>query len=74
MQIRELTNQEFNEFISKYNTKSIYQTPEYGFTMNDEGMDTIFLGLIDNENIIAASLILIEKREIINMLMLQKDF
>ena len=61
MQIKELTNQEFNEFISKYNIKSIYQTPEYGFTMNDEGMDTIFLGLIDNENIIAASLILIEK-------------
>lgn len=63
MYIKELTNSEFREFTKEYNMKAIYQTPEYGFTMNQEKFDSLFLGLIDNENIIAASLILIENKE-----------
>lgn len=63
MQIKELTNEEFKKFANKFNVKSIYQTVEYGFVMNHENYDTIFLGLADKNDIIAASLILIQKRD-----------
>ena len=63
MQIKELTNEEFKKFTNKFNVKSIYQTIEYGFVMNHENYDTIFLGLSDENNIVAASLILIQKRD-----------
>lgn len=63
MYIKELTADEFKAFTSNYNMQSIYQTPEYGFVMSNQKFTTLFLGLCDtNDNIIAASLILIEKR------------
>lgn len=63
MVIRELTTDEFKTFTNNYNIHSIYQTPEYGFVMNKQKFTTCFLGLIDQSNhIVAATLILIEKR------------
>jgi peptidoglycan pentaglycine glycine transferase (the first glycine) len=63
MQIKQLTNEEFNKFSSQYNLYSIYQTIEYAFVMNNQNFDSLFLGLIDEDsNIIGASLVLIEKR------------
>lgn len=61
MYIKQLTNNEFKEFSKNFNPSSIYQTVEYAFTMNDQDFHTIFLGLIDNNQIKAASLILIQK-------------
>lgn len=62
MELKELTNEEFNKFINKYSLSSIYQTIEYGFVMNKQKYESIFLGLINDTNdIAAASLILIEK-------------
>lgn len=62
MHLKELTNTEFRDFIQSYPLKSLYQTPEYGFVMNTQNYDTLFLGLVDHENhVVAASLILIEK-------------
>lgn len=61
MEFKELTNQEFIEFTNSFKYKSIYQTPEYGFIMNNQGYDSIIVGLLDNNKIIAASLILIRK-------------
>ena len=62
MELKELTNEEFNKFINKYSLSSIYQTIEYGFIMNKQKYESIFLGLINDTNdIAAASLILIEK-------------
>lgn len=62
MHIKELTNEEFNTFIENFKDKSIYQTTEYAFTMNKQNFDSILLGMINEEgNIIAASLILVEK-------------
>jgi len=66
MHIKELTNEEFKNFSSTYNLKSIYQTVEYGLVMNKQGFNTLFVGLIDNENIIGATLILIEKKSNFN--------
>lgn len=60
MEIKQLTNKEFNNFINNFKNKSIYQTPEYGFVMNHENFDTVFFGLEDNNKIIGASLILIQ--------------
>lgn len=63
MYIKELTNEEFKNFTNIYSLKSIYQTVEYGLIMNKQNYETIFLGLIDNNEIIAASLVLIEKKD-----------
>ena len=61
MFIKELKNEEFENFTEQYNISSIYQTPEYGFVMNHQNNTSLFLGLSDGTNILAASLILIEK-------------
>ena len=61
MEIKELTNSEFKNFSQKFNTNSMYQTINYAFTMNEEGYDSLFLGLVDNNTIKAATLILTSK-------------
>ena len=62
MYIKQLTNEEFIQFKNTFYYNSFYQTPEYGFIMNSEQYDSLLLGLMDNDNnILAASLILIEK-------------
>lgn len=61
MYIRELTIEEFNLFTNSFIYSSIYQTSEYGQIMNTQNYNSIYLGLIDDNKIIAASLILIEK-------------
>ena len=62
MEIKELTNDEFNNFVNKYSLHSMYQSTEYGLVMNNHNYETIFVGLFNEANdIVAASLILIEK-------------
>lgn len=61
MYIKQLTNNEFKSFTGSFKPSSIYQTTEYAFTMNEQDSYSIFLGLIDNNEIKAASLILIRK-------------
>ena len=60
MSIKELTNEEFNLFSKNYPLSSVYQTKEYGLTMNKEGYSTMLLGLVDDDKILAATLILVE--------------
>lgn len=62
MELRELTNQEFNNFTNNFPLKSIYQTQEYGFVMNNQNCDSIFLGLFNNGIVVAATLLLIKKQ------------
>ena len=61
MYIKELTTEEFNSFTDSFMYSSIYQTSEYGFVMNTQNYTSMFLGLIDDEKIVAATLVLIEK-------------
>ena len=62
MELRELTNEEFSSFIDKYEISSNYQTLEYALTMNNQNYEPEFIGLLnDNKEIVAGSLILIEK-------------
>ena len=62
MKIKQLTIEEFNKFKENYPEYSIYQTVEYGLTMNNQGFQTLIVGLVDqNNNIIAGSILLIEK-------------
>ena len=63
MEIKEITADEFKKFNKNFNMHSIYQTPEYGFIMQKQGFESEFVGLVDNNNILAATLILIEKRK-----------
>jgi len=60
MKLKEITNDDFTKFASEFPTKSIFQTTGYAFTMNKQYFDSVFLGLVDdNQTIRAASLILI---------------
>ena len=60
MKLNELTNEEFTKFANDFPTKSIFQTTGYAFTMNKQHFESVFLGLVDANNVIkAASLILI---------------
>lgn len=61
MELRELTNDQFEEFIKSRKVSSMYQSVEYGLTMNNQNYKTLYLGLEDENEIKAASLILIEK-------------
>lgn len=61
MQLRELTEVEFNEFVNSNSMYSIYQTVEYANTMKNEKCDILYVGLTNENKIIAASLILVKK-------------
>ena len=63
MYLKELTNQEFNNFISNSKDKSIYQTPEYGMVMANQKFKPIMLGLFKEDIVVAATLVLINKEE-----------
>lgn len=63
MYLKELTNEEFQNFTNTFFQNSVYQTKEYAFVMNRQGFDSVFLGLVDETNhILAASLLLIQKK------------
>lgn len=62
MYIKELTNEEFMSFTSEFPYKSFYQTPEYAFTMTRDNNEAFFLGLIDDNYIMGATLVIVEKR------------
>lgn len=61
MELRELTNEQFEEFIKNNKVSSMYQSVEYAMTMNNQNYQTLYYGLEDEGKIKAASLILIEK-------------
>lgn len=62
MELKELTNEEFDSFVQNYELSSIYQTSEYALVMNNHNYKTIFVGLFNEDNtVVAASLLLIEK-------------
>ena len=63
MYLKELTNQEFNNFISNSKDKSIYQTPEYGMVMANQKFKPIMLGLFKEDVVVAATLVLINKED-----------
>lgn len=62
MELKEISNEEFNSFVKTYDISSMYQTSEYGTVMKNHNYETIYVGLFDEtDNIVAASLLLIEK-------------
>ena len=74
MYIKELTTEEFNKFTDNFTYSSIYQTSEYGFIMNTQNYDSIFLGLIDDNKVVAATLVLIEKINVFKYAYAPKGF
>ena len=62
MIIKILTSEQFNKYICEHNYNSIYQTSEYIEAMKRHGYEALLLGLIDNENIVGATAILIENK------------
>lgn len=60
MILKELTNDEFNAFTAN-NYTSLYQSSNYALTMTKQGFECYYYGIIDNNKIYGASLILIKK-------------
>lgn len=61
MKIKVLTNDEFLEFSKRFRPSSMYQTVEYALTMNNNRYDSLLVGLVDDDKLLAASLILVQK-------------
>jgi len=59
MYIKELSKEEFDKFINNYPIKSLYQTSEYGNLMRNQGYKDIYIGMIKNNELVVASLILV---------------
>ena len=62
MYIKELTNEEFNNFTAEFPYKTFYQTPEYAFVMSREKNEVFLLGLVDDKYILSATIVIVEKR------------
>ena len=62
MILRELSEIEFIKFTNTFNASSIYQSVPYMEVMKNQGFDTRLLGLIENDNIVAATLVLLDKK------------
>ena len=63
MYIKELTSEEFEQFSNQFEPSSIYQSEEYAKVMERQHFNSMLLGFIDDySNIVAATLVLIEKK------------
>ncbi len=60
MVVSEISKEQFKKYTEDKQT-TLYQTVEYGDTMINEGFDVLYVGFFDNDIIIGASLVLIEK-------------
>ena len=56
----EISKEQFKSFIADKKT-TLYQTIEYGNTMEKEGFDVLYVGFFEEDILMGASLILIEK-------------
>ncbi|MEG0826389.1 MAG: peptidoglycan bridge formation glycyltransferase FemA/FemB family protein [Bacilli bacterium] len=64
LKIKKLDSKTFDNYILKHEIETQYQTDEYGKTMKAEGYEVMYLGMIDDENVIlGVSLILIETKD-----------
>lgn len=61
MKMKQLTPTEFENFTNSFNVHSLYQTVEYANVIARQGFGTLFVGMVDNDKVIAASLILVQK-------------
>lgn len=61
MKVKKLKEEEFEEFIKNNKISSIYQSTEYAKVMNNQGYKTLYYGLISDDEIKAATLLLVER-------------
>lgn len=58
MKIVALTKEEFDEFAYKHKYSTYYQTSAYASTSKYEGLNTFYIGFVENNNLIGATLFL----------------
>lgn len=61
MIIREISEEEYRNFVGTYPFSSVYQTVEYAAVMKKQGYNYLFIGAFVDDKIISASLLLIER-------------
>lgn len=60
MIFRELSVEEFDNFAVNYIPNSPYQTSGYGLTMYTQGYNVYFLGLVENNKVLAATMVMVK--------------
>ena len=61
MNIQELSLNDFNDFCNKHPLGNFYQTMNYALLKSEQGYEYEFVGYVENNNILAAALILYKK-------------
>lgn len=61
MIVRELTEEEFKNFTKNYILTSPYQTTNYARAKQQDKYEYFYLGILENDNLVGATLILIKK-------------
>lgn len=61
MEVRELTEEQFEEFVLNSKISSIYQSTEYAKVMSNQGYKILYYGIFSDDEIKGATLLLIEK-------------
>lgn len=61
MIFRELTAHEFQIFTQNWPNANYYQTVEYSYIMKNQNYESLFLGILINNQVVAATLILIKQ-------------
>ncbi len=60
MTFKELTKEEFDQFSYSFIPSTPFQTSEYGDTMASQGYTIYYLGLIDYDKIVAATMVMVK--------------
>ena len=61
MEVSEISNEQFNECLNKFNTESLYQSDEYAKSMKNENYQPLFYKFEDDGDIKGLTMILVGK-------------
>ena len=75
LQIKKIDSDTFNKYLVEKEIETPYQTDEYGKTMQAEGYEVLYVGMIDDSNkLLATSLILIETNDKVKYALAPRGF
>ena len=75
LQIKKIDSDTFNKYLIEKKIETPYQTDEYGKTMQAEGYEVLYVGMIDDSNkLLATSLILIETNDKVKYALAPRGF
>jgi len=75
LRIKKIDGQTFNKYVMEHEIETPYQCDEYGKTMQAEGYEVLYVGMVDDTNkLLAVSLILIETKDKVKYALAPRGF